>query len=138
MQKYFAEGTFYELPSGNKFHPRRLIIRDGTLTWQDALRCKETGVTNIPTDLAHEQHIIKTAQRLEELNTWVSQGRDLWECIKPHRWFNPAEEELSEGICCYFKHTLFSNKLTINGLKDHTRSLEELEERGSYLFFRRC
>ena len=138
MQKYFAEGTFYEMPSGNKYHPNRLIIRDGTLTWRDALHCKETGKTYLPTELAHEQHIIKTAQRVEELNTWVSQGKELWQCIKPRMWFNPTNEALAEGISMYFTHELYTNKLTSTKLIPHIKPHEEIEQRCNLLFFNRC
>lgn len=138
MQKYFAAHTLYPLPSDTSVHPSRLIIRDGTLTWRDALHCKLTDVQYLPTELAHEQHIIKTAQRLEELNTWASQGLELWECIKPRSWYNPMEDELCEGISLYFLHTVLSPKLTMSRLKPHIKAHEELEMRGKYLFFKRC
>ena len=128
MQKYFVEGTFYQLPSGNKYYPSRLIIRDGTLTWKDACR------QHIPQDLAHEQHIIKTAQRVEELNTWVSQGRDPWECLKPVHWYCPE----TEGISICFKHVIFPNKLIYEKLIPHIKPHEELEMNEKYLFFKRC
>ena len=32
-----SSDIFYELPSGNKVHPSRLIHRDGTLMWKHAL-----------------------------------------------------------------------------------------------------
>ena len=134
MQKYFKEGTFYELPSGNKYHPSRLIIRDGTLTWKDALHCKLTGKTHIPQDLAHEQHIIKTAQRVEELNIWISQYRELWECITPLSWYCPS----TEGISLKFKHALFSNKVTWVKINPHIKPHETLEYEDKYLYFKRC
>ena len=136
MQKYFAEGTFYNLPSGNKFHPQRLIIRDGTLTWRDALACE--GVVHIPQDLAHEQHIIKTAQRVEELNSWCSQSMELWHCIKPLAWFKPDVKELSEGICLYFEHTVLRTKTAYAKLIPHIKDHEELEVRDNCLLFKRC
>ena len=67
MSKHIAQHHFYQLPSGSAVHPCRLIQKDGTLMWKHA-------VPSIPLEEAHEQHIIKTAQRLEELNSWVSQG----------------------------------------------------------------
>ncbi len=138
MQKYFAEGTFYCLPSGNSYHPSRLIIRDGTLTWKDALHCKLANVTHIPTELAHEQHIIKTAQRMEELNTWASINMELWECIKPVSWFNPTMEGFEEGIMLKFKHTSFSNKLMWARLVPHIKAHESLTSGPNYLSFKRC
>lgn len=138
MQKYFAEGTFYPLPSGNNYHPARLIIRDGTLTWKDALHCRLTNKTYIPSDLAHEQHIIKTAQRMEELNTWASINMELWECIKPVQWYNPTVEGFEEGITLKFKHLAFSNKLMWTRLVPHIKPHESLTSGPEYLSFKRC
>ena len=45
--------------------------------------------TQLPTEQAHEAHIIKTAHRLEELNSWVSQGLDPWHGIQPTLWYEP-------------------------------------------------
>jgi hypothetical protein len=62
MSKHLAKECLYHLPSGNSVHPCRLIIRDGTLMWKHALlSCNE--FTAVPETQAHEQHIIKTAQR---------------------------------------------------------------------------
>jgi len=138
MQKYFAESTLYPLPSGNNYHPSRLIIRDGTLTWKDALYCKATNKTYIPTELAHEQHIIKTAQRMEELNTWTSINMELWECIKPVSWFNPTMEGFEEGIMLTFKHLIFTNKLVWKRLVPHIKPHESLIHGMEYLSFKRC
>ena len=40
--------------------------------WKHAL-ISNNEFTSLPLSQAHEAHIMKTAQRLEELNTWVSQ-----------------------------------------------------------------
>ena len=139
MQKYFTKGLLYDLPSGNSFHPARCIIRDGTLTWNDALFDKAEGVSYLPSEHCHEQHIVKTAQRLEELNTWLMQPTfELHDCIVPTSWFNPTRDYLTEGISVYFKHSLFSNKLTYEKLTPHIKSHEELDIRDEMLFFKRC
>ena len=76
MSKHISPSYFYNLPSGNKVHPCRLIHKDGTLMWKHALLHQNEH--KLPASEAHEQHIIKTAQRLEELNSWVSSDlRDL-------------------------------------------------------------
>ena len=38
---------------------------------------------------AHEQHIIKTAQRIEELNSWVSQDLIHGSSLNLLRWYDP-------------------------------------------------
>ena len=59
MSKHISPDYFYNLPSGNKVHPCRLILKDGSLMWKHALLFNNC--PNIPTCEAHEQHIIKTA-----------------------------------------------------------------------------
>ena len=71
MSKHISPSYFYKLPSGAKVHPCRLILKDGSLMWKHALLNQNNAA--LPECEAHEQHIIKTAQRLEELNSWVSQ-----------------------------------------------------------------
>lgn len=138
MKKHFPANALYPLPSECSWHPSRLIIRDGTLTWSDALHCKISDIEYLPTELAHEQHIIKTAQRVEELNTWASQGLDIWECLKPRSWYNPMEDDLCEGISLYFNHIALPNEVVLTRLKPHIKVHEDLELRGDYLFFKRC
>ena len=77
MSKHIAKDFFYQLPSGNNVHPCRLIHKDGTLMWKHACSF------SLPLEEAHEAHIVKTAQRLEELNSWISQGLDPWQCLLP-------------------------------------------------------
>ena len=75
-----------QLPSGgSKIHLCRLIHKDGTLMWKHALLASNVYV---PETQAHEAHIIKTAQRLEELNSWVSQGLDPWN-VSTSPWYVP-------------------------------------------------
>ena len=132
MSKHIAQHHFYQLPSGNAVHPCRLIQKDGTLMWKHAC------AVSVPLEEAHEQHIIKTAQRLEELNSWVSQGLDPWQCLLPVTWYIPTEPELYEGISVYFKHTDYSSRDVYDKLINHIQSHESLELRQDYLFFKRC
>ncbi len=92
----------------------------------------------IPTCEAHEQHIIKTAQRLEELNSWVSQDLEPWECLQVKAWYVPFEEELANGICVYFQHIIHDNPTVYDVLLPHIQEHEVLELRSNYLFFKRC
>ena len=108
MSKHVAASYLYTLPSGNRAHPNRLFFRDGSIMWKHALLFNKSYLT-IPTNEAHEQHIIKTAQRLEELNSWVSQDLEPWECLTPDCWYNPEDPELSEGISLYLHHSIHSS-----------------------------
>ena len=92
----------------------------------------------IPRDAAHEQHIIKTAQRIEELNSWVSQHLDPWEFLKPVAWYYPNNTDLNEGISLFFKHTSLDTIDVYRTLKEHLNEFETLEQKDNYLFFRRC
>ena len=136
MSKNIDKKSFYDLPSGNKVHPCRLIQRDGTLMWKHAVL--HQNVLTLPTYQAEEQHIIKTAQRLEELNSWVSQGLEPWECFIPYAWYLPTEPELCKGISVYFKHSIHDTNHTIEKLLPHIQGHETLELRGNYLYFQRC
>ena len=137
MSKYIDDKYLFKLPSGQNVHPCRLIIKDGTLMWKDAL-CTNNSKGHIPKTEAHEQHIIKTAQRLEELNTWVSTTLEPWEAFKPLSWYNYDLSELCQGISLYFNHKQFSNQYVIEKLISHIYPHEELELRGNYIFFKRC
>ena len=92
----------------------------------------------IPTDQAHEQHIIKTAQRIEELNTWVSQDLDPWEFLKPLAWYYPKNPLLQDGISIFFKHTCLDALDVFDTLKKHLNDHETLKLQNNYLFFQRC
>ena len=37
MSRHISPEAFYELPSGSRVHPCRLIHKDGTLMWKHAL-----------------------------------------------------------------------------------------------------
>ena len=136
MNKNISKACFLPLPSGTQVHPCRLIHKDGTLMWKHALLCQ--GEYYLPAQEFQEQHIIKTAQRLEELNSWVSQDLEPWECLQPVIWFSPLEEELINGYSVYFKHQLHDTKLTYDKLLPHIQDHETLELRQNYLYFRRC
>lgn len=137
MSKHVSEKCLYKLPSGSLVHPCRLIIRDGTLMWKHAISINQQR-TFIPTSLAHEQHIIKTASRMEDLNSWVSDIADDNEGLKAHYWYLPNDPELAEGISLYFKHQSMHINPLFNELIKHIKPHETLEIRNSYLFFKRC
>lgn len=137
MSKHISSSSFIQLPSRNKVHPCRLIIKDGTIMWKHALIGKD-GIMCMPQAEAHENHIIKTAQRLEELNSWVSQGLDLWEAFNIIAWYCLSNPELSEGISVHFTHSVHDNIYTYNALLPHIQDHEILEIRQNYLYFQRC
>ena len=136
MSKHINSNYFYPLPSGAKVHPCRLIQKDGTLMWKHALLNNNCAV--LPVSEAHEQHIIKTAQRLEELNSWVSQVNELSDFLSPIRWYQPTEPQLSEGISVYFNHTTLGCNDVYDALYQHVLDHETLELHHGYLHFRRC
>ncbi len=136
MSKHITPSFFYNLPSGTKVHPCRLIVKDGSLMWKHALLFNN--IPALPISEAHEQHIIKTAQRLEELNSWVSVELEAWECLLPSAWYVPDVPELSEGISVYFKHTTKDIDTVYTSLKSHILAHENLDVCNQYLHFRRC
>ena len=136
MSKHLNDSVFYHMPSGLKVHPCRLIQRDGTLMWKHA--CLYRNEVQLPTEESHEQHIVKTAQRLEELNSWVSHGLEPWECFNVKAWYRPDDSELGTGISVYFNHCSHDLDYTYEHLLPHIQSHETLELRSSYLYFRRC
>ena len=136
MSKHISPDFFYRLPSGNKVHPCRLIHKDGSLMWKHALLYNN--VASIPDCEATEMHIIKTAQRLEELNSWVSQSLEPWDCFVPYAWYVPGMHELEQGISVYFQHQTHDLTTTLNKLLPHIHDYEKLELRNKYLFFQRC
>jgi len=136
MTKHISTNFMYALPSGANVHPCRLIRKDGTLMWKHALLHGDE--LNLPSTHAEEAHIVKTAQRLEELNSWASIGLEPWECIVPIAWYVPSIPELSTGISAYFKHFYHDISSTYSLLESHVQDHETLELRGRYLFFRRC
>ena len=136
MSKHISIDCFYSLPSGINVHPCRLIHKDGTLMWKHALLYHNS--PSFPECEAHEQHIVKTAQRLEELNSWVSQELEPWQCFIPYAWYSPYDSELTEGISVYFTHAIYPNNDIYETLLPHIQSHETLEQRDELLFFKRC
>ena len=139
MSKHFSPDIFYDLPSGVRVHPQRLIHRDGSIMWKHALWDSD-GFVHIPQSQAHEAHIIKTAQRLEELNCWVSQGLEPWEFLKPTAWYyiNHSHQPFAEGYACYLRHTTLPSALILESLQSHIQEHEELSMDKGKLYFRRC
>jgi hypothetical protein len=137
MSKHIDKNYLYNLPSGLVVHPCRLIHKDGTLMWKHALLSRHNE-PNLPTCEAHEQHIHKTAQRLEELNSWVSQQLEPWDCFIPYSWYSPDDAELSDGISVYFTHAIYKNDEVYETLVPHIQEHETLEKRDRLLFFKRC
>ena len=137
MNRHIASSFFYDLPSGARVHPCRLIHKDGTLMWKHAL-LHNNELVCLPKEHAHEAHIVKTAYRIEELNSWVSQNLDPWHFLKPVIWYYPDNIDLSEGIAVYLKHTSLPTTLVMESLKDHIQDHETLKIVDRYLYFKRC
>ena len=137
MSKHINQKCLYQLPSGAAVHPCRLIHKDGTLMWKHALLCSDNEA-NIPECESQEQHIIKTAQRLEELNSWVSKELEPWQCFIPYAWYSPYDAELTDGISVYFTHAIYSNNDIFDSLLPHIQEYETLEQRDGLLYFKRC
>ena len=136
MSKHIDQSCLFNLPSGNNVYPLRLIHKDGTLMWKHALKFKD-GIYCVPMQLSIEQHIIKTAQRLEELNSWVSQDLEPWQCFIPYAWYSPFDSELTDGISVYFTHSLYDNEYIYDTLLPHIQDHETLEQRDELMFFKR-
>lgn len=137
MSRHISSSCFYDLPSGARVHPCRLIHKDGTLMWKHALLHNNEFVC-LPEEQAHEAHIIKTAQRVEELNSWVSQNLDPWEFLKPIFWYAPGVPDLSEGISVYLRHTSLPTNLVVSSLENHIQDHETLKKVDDFIFFQRC
>ena len=137
MSKHIAPDCLITLPSNDRVHPCRLILKDGTLMWKHAL-LDNHNAPNIPTSESHEQHIQKTAERLEELNSWVSQDIEPWQCFIPYAWYSPYDAELTEGISVYFTHAIYKNAEVFTTLVPHIQEHETFEQRDGLLFFKRC
>ncbi len=105
--------------------------------WKHAL-VSTNNEANLPICEAHEQHIQKTAQRLEELNSWVSQELEPWQCFIPYAWYSPVDTELTDGISVYFTHAIYKNDEVFETLMPHIQTHETLELRDNLLFFKRC
>ena len=136
MTKHISPSYFYELPSGGKVHPCRLILKDGSLMWKHALLNQNKA--SLPVCEAHEQHIIKTAQRLEELNSWVSQDLEPWNFLVPCLWYVPGLPGYDEGISVNFTHSTKDTAEVYDIICNHTLAHETIDLRDKYIYFKRC
>jgi hypothetical protein len=139
MSKQIAPSAFILLPSGDEVFPSRLIHRDGTIMWKHALEAK--GRAFVPACLAHEAHIIKTAARIEELNAWVSQNLDIWNCLVPKFWYDPTHEHapFANGYACEIKHVSKASPDVVQILQQHVQDHETLKLAGNgNMYFSRC
>jgi len=139
MHKQISPSAFITLPSGDEVFPSRLIHRDGTIMWKHALQAGDNHY--VPTSLAHEAHIIKTAARLEELNAWVSQNLEPWDCFLPKFWYDPRSihKPTASGYACEFQHTSLSTSAVLEVLAPHVQDHETLVLlNNSNLYFSRC
>ncbi len=139
MHKQISPAAFITLPSGDEVFPSRLIHRDGTIMWKHALQAGDKHY--VPTSLAHEAHIIKTAARLEELNAWVSQNLEPWDCFLPKFWYDPRSihKPTASGYACEFQHTSLSNSVVLEVLAPHVQDHETLVLLNNRnLYFSRC
>lgn len=139
MSKQVSPAAFIKLPSGDEVFPSRLIHRDGTIMWKHALQANDKHY--VPVSLAHEAHIIKTAARLEELNAWVSQNLEPWDCLLPTFWYNPLSKHkpTASGYACEFTHLSLDNDSVLEILEPHVQEHETLWKLSNgNLYFSRC
>ena len=107
--------------------------------WKHAV-WNEEGFINLPEEAAHEAHIIKTAQRLEELNYWISQQLEPWEFLRPVVWYNKkhSHQPFAEGYAVVFNHTSVPVVDVYDILKNHIQEHETLQQCNNNLYFQRC
>lgn len=137
MSRHINPDMFFVLPSGARVHPCRLIHKDGTLMWKHAF-LHNNCFTALPSEQAHESHIIKTASRLEELNAWVSNSLDPWECLRPIKWYAPDCSNFDQGIAVQFTHTTLPAESILETLLKHKHEYETLAYDGNVFTFCRC
>lgn len=133
MNKHIDPTVFLALPSGARVHPCRLIHKDGQLMWKHALGPEPY---KVPATTAIEQHIIKTAQRLEELASWLPATGDESPLL-PLCWYSPTEPGFEEGIAVLLECEQEPGETYLE-LKSHVLPHETLAVAGSWLYFRRC
>ena len=104
--------------------------------WKHALLNQNKAT--LPDCEAHEQHIVKTAQRLEELNSWVSQDLEPWNFLVPSLWYAPSVPGYDQGICVNFTHSTKDTAEVYDVLCGHTLAHETLSLRDKYIYFQRC
>jgi len=132
MSNAIRPDVFIKLPSGLKVHPQRLIVKDGSFSWSAALG------PHTCSDAAHEAHIIKTANRLEQLNKQVSDSLEPWQGLKPVLWYSPVTPKFEEGIAVLMTHAVRCIHHVYRELKPKIESHESLSMVGDLMLFRRC
>ena len=132
MSNAIREEVFIVLPSGTRVHPRRLIVKDGTVNWSAALGPHSCS------DAAHEAHIVKTAARLEQLNKQVSDGLEPWQGLQPVLWYSPVTPGFDEGIAVLMTHAVRCVHHVFRELRPKIESHETLSMVGDLILFRRC
>ena len=135
MSKHISPSYFYELPSGTKVHPCRLILKDGSLMWKHALLNQNKAA--MPSRSSRTAHS-KTAQRLEELNSWVSQDLEPWNFLVPCLWYVPGLPGYDEGISVNFTHSTKDTAEVYDIICNHTLAHETIDLRDKYIYFKRC
>ena len=133
MSKHIDPTTFLALPSGHRVHPCRLIHKDGRFMWKHALGPEPY---QVPATCAIEQHIIKTAGRLEELASWLNQDSEQLQ-LTPLCWYSPTEPGFEEGIAVLLECEQDPEETYLE-LKSHVLPHETLAVAGTWLYFRRC
>ena len=133
MSKHINPAIFLQLPSGNRVHPCRLIHKDGHFMWKHALGPEPY---RVPITCAIEQHIIKTASRLEELMSWLERSNDELPLL-PLSWYNLQEPGFEEGIAVLLECNGDAKAMSDILIK-HVLPHETLALAGDWLYFRRC
>jgi len=88
--------------------------------------------------MAHEAHIIKTAQRLEELHCWVNTDMELWEGFVIQSWYRPKHKLLADGISVFFTHRTMDTSALLDAITPHVFEHEVVEQYDEVLRFKRC
>ena len=106
--------------------------------WKHALLYQNE--SNLPLTQAHEVHIVKTAQRIEELNCWASQNLEPWECLQPKKWYtiNDKHQPYAEGYGCCIFHMVMPLEKVVKLLEPHVQSHETIELKDNCIYFCRC
>ena len=139
MSKHLSPESLIKFPSGASFHPSRLIHKDGTIMWKYAL-LQLNGKLIPPSNVAIESHIVKTAQRLEELNCWASQNLEPWNCLQPIYWFDPSspDHSFATGCSCVFTHTTKDLDEVYESIYMHINEFETIKLQSNGISFQRC
>ena len=138
MSKHISPSYFYQLC---RLVTRSILvglfIKDGTLMWKHALLYQNKSI-NCQCLKHTKQHIIKTAQRLEELNTWVSNDLDPWDSSVAYCFGMFLSNRFSWRYRCLFSNTLdiLIHLIVYDWARNHPRSRTLESLRDKYLYFR--